>query len=270
MQTKYALVRGFTLHGKAEKCYVVDIPQGQIVLEDCDITSDYLSCVAIHGYTANPVIRRCQIHDGKNSGIYCWENSQGIVEDCDIRNNATGEVTIEQGANPTIRHCRIYDGKQCGILIRDRGRGTVENCEIFGNSFAGIEINTGSDPKIHKCRIYASKANGVSVYQQGRGTIFDCQIFDNANAGVAIAKAADPTIYQCLINQNQYQAVWVYDNGAGRAENCDLTRNGDGAWNIGANCEVYRRVIKNKNELVQDLRKITEKRTAKDAKDTKE
>ncbi|MEH1799008.1 MAG: right-handed parallel beta-helix repeat-containing protein [Nostoc sp.] len=240
MQTKYALVHGFTLHGKAEKCYVVDIPQGQLVLEDCDITSDYLSCVAIHGHTANPVIRRCQIHDSKNSGIYCWENSQGIIEDCDIKNNATCEVTIQQGANPTIRHCRIHDGKQCGILIRDRGRGTVENCEIFGNSFAGIEINTGSDPKIHKCRIYASKANGVSVYQKGRGTIFDCQIFKNANAGVAIAEAADPTIYQCLINQNQYQAVWVYDNGAGRVENCDLTGNGHGAWNIGANCEVYR------------------------------
>jgi hypothetical protein len=61
--------------------FAVDIPQGQLVLENCDITSNSRSCVAIHGATANPVIRRCQIHDGKECGVFVYKNGTGTVEE---------------------------------------------------------------------------------------------------------------------------------------------------------------------------------------------
>jgi hypothetical protein len=53
--------------------YCVDIPQGVLEMEGCDITSNSSACVAIHG-NAYPKIRGNKIHDGKLAGIFVYEN----------------------------------------------------------------------------------------------------------------------------------------------------------------------------------------------------
>ncbi|MGB3205338.1 MAG: right-handed parallel beta-helix repeat-containing protein [Crinalium sp.] len=204
MQTDNAVVRGLTLRGrgavKKKNFYAVKIPQGKLVLEDCDITSDSLPCIGIHGATANPLIRRCQIHHGKRSGVFVYDNGQGTVEDCDIFSNGwdplffDGEVNIKQGSNPIIRRCQIHDGKGNGVYVYEYGQGTVEDCKIFANTYAGVAIEQGSNPMIRRCQI----------------------------------------------NRNGYQAVSVYKNSAGSVENCNLTDNTHGAWDIKPGCSVYR------------------------------
>src|SRR5439155_17230254 len=58
------------------KWFCVDIAQGRLDLESCDITSQSLACVAIHG-GADPRLRRNRIHDGKQGGVFVYENGQG-------------------------------------------------------------------------------------------------------------------------------------------------------------------------------------------------
>lgn len=244
MKTEHAAVRGLTLRGRAglkgNKYYAVDIPQGRLVLEDCEITSDSLSCVAIHGSTANPVIRRCRIHDGKQNGIFVWGNGQGTIEDCDIFGNAYAGVAIREGGNPIIRRCQIHDGKQGGVFVYEEAQGMVEDCDIFSNAYAGVEIREGGNPVIRRCQIHDGKSSGISVWENGQGTAEDCNIFGNASAGVSISEGGNPVIRGCKINRNGYGAVWVSKNGAGTVENCDLTDNARGPWNIEPGCEVRR------------------------------
>jgi F-box protein 11 len=94
--------------------YGVDISQGRLELEDCDITSQSLACVAIHA-GADPRLRRNRIHDGKQSGVFVFDNGQGTLEDNDIFGNAYSGVAIKTSANPTLRRNRIHDGKQSGV-----------------------------------------------------------------------------------------------------------------------------------------------------------
>ena len=68
-------------------------PKGRPLLEDCDITSDSLACVAINA-GADPIIRRCRIHDGRASGVLVYRQGQGTLEDCDIFANAFDGVAI--------------------------------------------------------------------------------------------------------------------------------------------------------------------------------
>ncbi|MER3492644.1 MAG: protein kinase [Mastigocladus sp. ERB_26_2] len=244
MQTDRAVVSGLTLRGQAgqnkKEYFAVDIPQGQLLLVDCDITSDSLSCVAIHGSTANPVIRQCKIHDGKQGGVVVWKNAQGTVEDCDIYDNALAGVNIKEGGNPVIRQCKIHNSKQGGVLVYNNGQGTVEDCDIYGNALAGIEIRQGGNPAIRQCKIHDGKQNGVFVYNNAQGTVEDCDIFANAYSGVEIKDGGNPLIRQCRINQNKYNAVYVHDKGAGTVENCDLTGNGSSAFDIDSTSQVQR------------------------------
>ncbi|HEX8128753.1 MAG TPA: right-handed parallel beta-helix repeat-containing protein, partial [Pyrinomonadaceae bacterium] len=74
--------------------YCVNIAQGRLELEGCDITSQSWACVAIHG-GADPRLRRNSIHDGGQGGVYIYENGQGTLEDNDIFGNALAGIEIK-------------------------------------------------------------------------------------------------------------------------------------------------------------------------------
>lgn len=249
MGTDVAMVRGLTLQYKAasrnKRGYAVDIPQGQLVLEDCDITSDFMASVAIHGSTANPILRRCRIHDGKAGGILIWDNGRGIIEACDIHRNYHAGIEIKQGGHPVIRQCKIHDGQAGGIFIWDNGRGTIEDCDIYRNAQlfveeydttytirAGVSISAGGNPIIRRCKIRDGKASGIAVWDGGEGLIEECEISGNSRAGVEIYGGGKPTLRRCKINRNGSVGVWAYKKPAGIIENCDLTKNLQGAWDI--------------------------------------
>jgi hypothetical protein len=183
MQTDYAKVKGLTICGQAgwkgKEYYAVDIPQGCLVLEDCDITSDSLSCIAIHGLTAKPRISRCKIHDGNATGIFVYEKGQGIVEDCDIFANTDSGVEIKEEGNPTIRRCKIHDGNSPGIYIGQKGQGIVENCDIFANTLAGVMILEEGNPIIQKCRINLNGDAAIWSSENSRGRVENCDLTDN-------------------------------------------------------------------------------------------
>ena len=245
MQTDYAKVKGLSICGQAglkgEKYYAVDIPQGCLVLEDCDITSDSLACIAIHGLTAKPRISRCKIHDGKSSGIYVCEKGQGIVEECDIFANTRAGVQIKEEANPTIRRCKIHDNKASGISVWQKGQGMVEECDIFANTNSGVQIKEEANPTIRRCKIHDSKQNGILVNNKGQGIVEDCDIFTNTYHGVEIREEGNPIIQKCRINRNEWRAIYSHDNGKGTVENCDLTDNKLVAFKIDSTSHVQQK-----------------------------
>ncbi len=141
MQTDDAEVRGLTLCCRTGdlKNAAVDIPRGKLLLEKCDITSDF-SCIHIYGSTAKPVIRECTIHDGKGSGFLIRERAQGRVEKCCILKNGDDGVHISNGANPFIQDCQINENGSYGVRVVDYGRGTVENCDLTRNRQGSLSI----------------------------------------------------------------------------------------------------------------------------------
>ena len=154
IQTDYVVVRGVTLRGQeavAEPRCAVWITEGQPVFEDCDISSDSLVCLGIHGAEANATIRRCKIHDGKQVGL--GGTGRGTVEDCDVFGNGGAGVQMEGGGNLIVRRCRIHENG-AGVGAIQNSRGTVEDCEIFGNTTGlGVAAQKGSKLRIDGGRI---------------------------------------------------------------------------------------------------------------------
>lgn len=242
MQADKAVVRGLTIRSRvrapSEKSFAVDIPYGQLILEDCDITSELHTCIAIHGPMSNPIIRRCRIHHGKEGGIFVYEQGAGIIEDCDICHNELSGVAIKQGGNPFLRRCRIHSGEASGIYVYEQGAGIIDDCDIYDNALSGIAIKQGGSPLLRRCRIHDGEASGVFVYEYGAGIIDGCEIFGNALSGVAIKQRGNPVIRRCRINRNAFQAIRVYNDGSGTIEDNDLTANRQGAWYIETGCFV--------------------------------
>lgn len=227
MQTEKATVRGLTLRARTapKEFFAVDIPRGQLILEDCDITSDTLASVAIHGTMADPIIRRSKIHDGKAGGVFVFDHGKGTIEDCDIYGNTNAAVEIKDGSNTTVRRSKLYDNKASGIFVWKNSKGTIEDCDIYGNEYAGITIGEYASPSISKCKIHNGKAGGIFVYNHGKGTIEDCEITTHVYAGIEIKDDSDPVVRRCKISQSKVSGVFVWKNSKSTIEDCEIFKN---------------------------------------------
>ncbi|HEX2185603.1 MAG TPA: right-handed parallel beta-helix repeat-containing protein [Chloroflexota bacterium] len=183
METEYAVVRGLVLRGltglENRTLFAVDVPQGRLVLEDCAITSDALACVAIHGRSADPLLRRCQVHDGRGSGVFVHHGGMGTLEDCAIFGHALAGVEIGAEGCPTLRRCQILDGKGAGVYVSLRGSGLFEDCTISGNAGHGVEIGWQGNPVLRRCRLGHNGRTAVRLYAGGGGTFEACDLSAN-------------------------------------------------------------------------------------------
>ena len=100
-----ARVAGLTLQGVAGggEFFAVDVLRGELVLEDCDVSSETISGVAVHGPEAAPLIKGCRIHDCADSGFYFFDGAGGTVEDCEVYRSANVGVAITGGARAAVR-----------------------------------------------------------------------------------------------------------------------------------------------------------------------
>lgn len=157
----------------------VDIAQGRLEIEDCNITSQSLACVAIHN-GADPRLRRNRIHDGKQGGVMIYESGLGTLEDNDIFGNVFAGVEIKTGSDPTLRQNRIHGGKESGVYVYESGLGTLEDNDVFSNFHAGIEITEGGNPTLRNNRINKNGFVAIWIYENGGGTFDGNDLRDNS------------------------------------------------------------------------------------------
>ena len=147
-KTNMGRIANLTLRQMGGENYeCVDIAQGRLDLEDCDITSQSLSCVAIHD-GADPRLRRNIIHESNGVGVDVFSNGLGTLEENEIYGNEQGGLSISHGGNPTVRRNRITNNGYEAIWVCDGGGGVFEENDLRKNAKGAWEIESGSTSKV--------------------------------------------------------------------------------------------------------------------------
>jgi len=204
----------------------VNITQGRLQLEDCEITSQDLICLGVQG-GADPRIRRCIIHGGKRCGVYVSDNAKSTFEDNDIFGHSQSGVEIWTGGDPVFRRNRIHACHLAGVLVHDGGKGTLEDNEIFANKTFGVALSKGADPLFRRNRIHDNGGTGVGCSTDSNGTFEDNEISVNGNFGVAIVNRAHPTLRRNRIYASKL-GVLVNEGGKGNLEDNSIFANAQG------------------------------------------
>ena len=156
-EAAHGRIANLTIRNVGTEHSAVKITKGRLELEDCDITNRGLSCVSIQ-HDAQPVVRRNDIHDGRQEGIYAGEGAGGVIEDNRIYRNRLAGVAIWRGASPRVRGNEIFECKE-GIYIGDRGRGEIVNNRIHDNRGPGIKTE-GGEPTLGPNEEYRNNLGG--------------------------------------------------------------------------------------------------------------
>ena len=192
-RTTMGRVSNLTLRQNEGDFFCVDIAQGRLEIDECDITSQGFSCVSIHG-GADPRIKRNRIHDGMKHGVSVYENGKGTIEDNDIYGNGFSGVEIRDGGNPVVRQNKIYDGKGGGIFVNNNGKGTIEENEIFGNTYSGVEIRDGGNPVMRQNRINQNGYKAIWIHKNGGGVFEDNDLRESPNGAWDIDDESKPNV----------------------------------------------------------------------------
>ena len=208
-----------------KKIYCVNVEDGRLDLEGCDLTSQALvAIVAIHK-GADPRVRQNRIHDGGGSGIYVYDNGRGTIEDNDIFGIGLAGVSIASGGNPTLRRNRIHHAAQSGVSAYEGGAGVIEHNDIFSNGNNGVIIKEASTTVVRRNRIHDSGGAGVLIQLEGRGVLEDNDIYANKLSGVCIANGSTPTVRLNRIYDGRQNGIFVYESGLGLIEDNEIRSN---------------------------------------------
>ena len=170
--------------------FAVDITQGRLDLEGCDISSQSLASVAIRD-GADPRLRRNKIQQG---GVFAFDGGLGTLEDNEITGDDLSGVEIKTGANPTLRGNRIHGNKQNGVMVWEGGLGMLEDNDITGNGYQGVEIRTNGNPIVRGNRINRNGYHAVFVHGGGAGTVQDNDLAGNERGAWSIAKDCEANV----------------------------------------------------------------------------
>ena len=173
--------------------FCVNSIQGRPFLEDCDVSSESLACVAINA-GADPRLQRNRIHDSKQSGVIIYDQGLGTLEDNDIFGNSLSGVEIRTGGNPTLRGNRVYENKESGIYVYDEGIGNLEDNDVFRNARAGMRIGNTGNPAMRHNRINKNGIVAVWAPLKGGGDIEDNDLRNNAYGAWLVSADSEPLI----------------------------------------------------------------------------
>jgi len=224
-KTTFGRVSNLTIRqlgGGRQHC--IDIAQGRLDLEGCDISSQSRVAVAVHG-GADPRIRRNRIHDSKLGGILVYDGACGTFEDNDIFANLESGVKIKSSAAPVLRRNRIHDNDGVGVVVCLGGRGLFEENEIFANSTDGASVLSGSDPTFRRNHIRNNKEHGVGITDNGRGFFEENEISFNGFDGVYLFSSGSSKLLRNQIHDNEVMGVSFYEEASGTLEGNEIFDN---------------------------------------------
>jgi F-box protein 11 len=227
MQTALATVSGLHFWSRRTDAdldgsgYAIDIGQGRLVLEDCDVRSDFLACVGSYG-PATPLLRRCTLHES-GIGVLVTEMSQPEIVDCEFFGHEIAGIQVRRGGHPTARNCRVHDGAARGLVVEE-GMGLFEDCAFFGHTLSEVEIGRAGDLTLRRCVLSKGKASGLLAREQSRGLLEGCTISEQPQNGVEIHAGAQLEMRDTRISKCQ-RGILLDQAGPGVIERCELFAN---------------------------------------------
>lgn len=203
----------------------VEVAAGCMVVEECAITSLCGVGVGCHS-GARVQMLRCKVTKCGQNGVFMYEDGSGVVDDCDLVENAFPGLGLDEVTDFTMTGSRVVHGRGDGVKIRAGGEGILllDN-EISHNGQVGVSMEDGASPVLRGNHIHHGGSCGVSIMTGARGLVEGNHVYGNAHPNVYIASGADPEVRGNSIHHSLSCGVTVVEGGRGLIESNDIYGN---------------------------------------------
>ncbi|MEU5095722.1 right-handed parallel beta-helix repeat-containing protein [Streptomyces sp. NPDC020996] len=224
------MISSLTLQGRDKEAAVVDVPAGQVALDDCTVTGAGWTALLVRG-KGSLAARGCRISNPGGAGLVDSSESESVVEGCTFENFGTSAVVIGETAGPLVRDCRIRGARANGVLASGEARGTVEGCDISGTDKPAIALEGHSSTRVLRCAVHHASV-GLLVTSMSRPEIEETSFESVSQSGIVISGGADPLLRGCVTRRTKKSGLLVLDRSRGTLEQCSFHGSAEAAVRV--------------------------------------
>ncbi len=122
----------------------------------------------------------------RNTAVSVSDGATAQLDDCRIRDAATGAWFRDHGSGGTLSGCTV-DGTQTGVIVTKGADPTIERCTVDSPAEAGFYVSAGGRGTFHNCRVTGSGGYGFHVIDGCRATLKKCRTERCARGGYEFA-----------------------------------------------------------------------------------
>ncbi|MFF3497928.1 right-handed parallel beta-helix repeat-containing protein [Streptomyces sp. NPDC003247] len=225
---------GLVIRGGDGELPAVDVPDGQLELDDCEISAVAWTAVLARGGGAL-AMRDSRVTNAAGAGVVVTGEAESVVEDCRLEDLAASGVVIGERGNPLIRRCTVRDAAGNGVFVNGEGRGSIEDCDISATAKPGIALEDSSATRVLRTRVHGVGGVGIHISSRNRVLVEDCAVEDPAGHGLTASGDAEPVVRRLRVTGAGQQGLRLGDKSRGRYEDCEVRdAGGAGLW-VGGN-----------------------------------
>ncbi|MFW2541905.1 right-handed parallel beta-helix repeat-containing protein [Primorskyibacter sp. 2E107] len=218
------VIRNLTIRQAGGDYFGVHVLSGSVAIEDNDIASKGLAAVALRN-NVGAQVRRNEIHDSAEGGLFIFEGGKGTVEDNVFYGNTFAAIELRDRGEALVRGNTIRDGLGQGIFVNEGGTGEIIDNVIAANAMVGISIKGSGNPLIKGNVVRDGQEGGILVSDNALGRIEGNTIYGNAFSGIEVRTGGDPLIKGNSIRDGKQSGLFFLEDGRGMVENNDIFRN---------------------------------------------
>ncbi|MDX3849478.1 right-handed parallel beta-helix repeat-containing protein [Streptomyces sp. AK02-01A] len=212
---------GLVLRGSDAELPAVDVPAGQLELDDCEISATSWTAVLARNSGAL-AMRDSRVTNSVGAGIVVTSEGESIVEDCLLEDLGASGLVIGERGNPLIRRCTVRDAAGNGVFVSGEGRGRLEDCDISKTEKPGIALEDRSSTLVVRTRVHEAGLVGIHISSRNRVQLEDCSVHDTAGHGLTVSGDAEPLVRRLRVTGAGQQGLRLGDKSRGRYEDCEV------------------------------------------------
>ncbi|MEU7042739.1 right-handed parallel beta-helix repeat-containing protein [Streptomyces varsoviensis] len=213
-----AKLSGIVLRGQDDDLPAVDVPRGQVALENCEVSGACWTALLTRD-TGSLAMRDCRVVNPAGAGLVETSSARSNIEDCVLEHLGSSGVVIGENGDPTLRRCVIRDARGNGVLANGRARGTVDECTISTTDKPGIALEQESATRVLRTTVRDAVV-GVYVASAARTELADCTVTDVSGHGIVLDSGTDPKLVRCATARTGGNGIHVTGRSRGVFEEC--------------------------------------------------
>lgn len=178
------VVRGITIRSTAtaadSACVAVDVADGDLLLDDCEVESEGLAGLAVHGASASAVVRHSRVRGSGDGGVFVYDGASVRLEDADVCDHARAGLVVGEHARAAALRSRLSRNGGSGVHLFADGTATLDDCDLTGNTNMGIAVDGDGHARLTQCRLQQNGLHAVFCRDPARVDVQQCDLSGNA------------------------------------------------------------------------------------------
>ncbi|MFJ3216374.1 right-handed parallel beta-helix repeat-containing protein [Kitasatospora sp. NPDC086801] len=212
---------GLVIQGQDDDLPAVDVPRGQLALQDCEVIGNAWTAVLTR-QQGELAMRGCRVVNTAGAGLVETSTGASVIEDSVIEHLGTSALVIGERANPTVRRCVLRDARGNGICANGEARGVIEDCEISATDKPAVALEEQSTTRLLRTEVRDS-AVGVFLGSTARVVLEECTVTAVRGHGYVLTNGTDPLLRRCRAVRSQGHGLHIADRARGTFEDCEVT-----------------------------------------------